>query len=228
MISINTRIRYKKWRNSTTSKTNTMKNLIYLVAIAVLFGACGAKKQTKTIDVKIYSAVEDDGDWVKGEIKESYSTGFYDNGDQKYFIGFIGYSESDTLFFEKESLNTRKEKDGKFTYCYIGDDISSIEEKKGDTIFYYSAEDLEEPTRYTVFESKERPIVFYYYDSNKKETILKRMKENKDEASFLVKIEKYPKFYERKNMTEVEYNVYLKKNTEYQIIEEKYTYYNHD
>jgi len=133
-----------------------MKTMILLFATLLLFFACGGtQKQMKTLTISEFSTKSELGEVVKDDLELKYSIGFYDNGSQKYFVGLKGYSsDGDTTHYDRKAP-VKKEEKGNKTYFYAENgDIAQVSVTKGDTIYMYRGDDLEEAFRYEVYSNK--------------------------------------------------------------------------
>lgn len=169
-----------------------MKNMFLLFSITLMFFACGGKqKQTKSYTICEYSTKEELGEIVKGDLKLKYSIGFYDNGSQKYSVGFEGNSiDGDTTYYDIEQPvnNNKKEKDNKIYFYAENGDLLQVSVTKGDTFFMYFGDNLETPFLYQVYSDKKIKIEADMM-SGKKRTYSKEKYDENDACTYAIIIQ---------------------------------------
>lgn len=205
-----------------------MKNLLLISALTVLFLACSNKKPVlKTETITVYSTKTLLGELVKGEISAKYSIGFYPNGTQEFFVGLVGYSSNnDTTKYEVGIPNEIKKTDNK-TFIYNSkDELVGVSVEKGDTIFFYNAEDLENPSNYSVFDKKKRILVEAEFLLGEKKTYT-QAKYNKYGACTyaVIQVGYEPSNFDKKYRSELEIAKKRAEKMETTIFEAEYTYY---
>lgn len=114
-----------------------------------------------------------------------------------------------------------------YTYHYNGDSLLYVQKKANDTLFFYEAFNLKEPSSYTIYDSKDRESIAYDLYMDKKRTYLDWVDYDKKEGVFecLVLEERYPSSYERRDMTDLEINAYIVSNRKYYFIKYEAEYY---
>lgn len=124
----------------------------YLVYIFILCGISCLQKNIESINVTTYNAELIENDYMKKNITSKYSIGFYQSGERKFFIGNIGYSNNDTLFYNE--IDGKKIEKGEFSFFYRGDSLTLVTRQSKDTTFYFSTTGLESFTQYEISDKK--------------------------------------------------------------------------
>jgi hypothetical protein len=205
----------------------SMKKNLLISILIVLCLSCSTENPTlKTETVTEYSTKNELGELVKNKVKVRYSIGFYPNGTQKFFVGLIGYStNNDTTKYKQVNPNETKKIDNK-TFIYNSKkELLGVSIKKGDTIFFYNAADLENPASYSIFD-KERIKVEAEFLLGVKKTYT-QAKYNKYGACTyaIIQVDYEPSNYDRKYSSEIELARKHVEKQETTIFEAKYEYY---
>lgn len=204
-----------------------MKKYLFILISLIVFSCSNEKPKLKTETITEYSAKTELGELVKGEINSKYSIGFYPNGTQEFFVGLIGYSPNNDTTKYEERIPNRTEKIDNKTFIYNQkDELSGVTVEKGDTIFYYNADDLENPSNYSVFDKKKRLIVQAEFLRREKKTYTKA-KYNKHGACTyaVIQVDYEPSSFDKKYYSELEIAKKRADRKETIIFEAEYEYY---
>jgi hypothetical protein len=205
-----------------------MKKHLVISILTVLCFACSSEKpKLKTETITKYLTKTELGELVKGEIESKYSIGFYPNGTQEFFVGLIGYSlNNDTTKYEVGIPNEIKKIDNK-TFIYNSkDELLGVSVEKSDTVFFYQADDLENPSNYSVFDKKKRLIVETEFLMGEKKTYT-QAKYNKYGACIyaIIQVDYEPSNFDKKYYNEIEIARKRAERKETTIFEAEYDYY---
>ena len=205
-----------------------MGKYLAISILTVFCLACSTEKpKLKTETITEYSTKTELGELVKGEIKSKYSIGFYPNGTQKFFVGQIGYSSNnDTTKYEEGILNEIKKNDNKTFIYKTKNELLGASVEKGDTIFFYEADDLENPSNYSVLDKEKRLRVQADFLMGKKKTYT-HAKYNKYGACIyaIIQIDYEPSNFDKKYYSELELTRKRVEAKEATIFEAEYEYY---
>ena len=210
-----------------SKKQKSMKKNLLIPTLIVLCLSCSTENpKLKTQTITEYSTKNELGEVVKNKVKLKYSIGFYPNGAQKFFVGLIGYStNNDTTKYEEGKPNETKKIDNK-TFIYNSKkELLGVSIKKGDTIFFYNATDLENPASYSIFD-KERLKVEVEFLLGVKRTYT-QAKYNKYGACTyaVIQVDYEPSSFDKKYYSEIELARKRVEKQETTIFEAKYEYY---
>lgn len=203
-----------------------MKKLLLISILVVFCLACSDKSPVlKTLTITKYSTKTELGELIKGEIIEKSSIGFYPNGSQEFYFDL----NNDTIKFEVGTSIEEKKVDNKTFFYNSKNELIQVNVEKGDTIFLYKPDDLEEPFYYHVLDKKKRLLVEAELSSifGEKRTYT-QAKYNKYGACTyaLIKIDYEPSNYDKKYLNELEIaKKRADKKKETIIFEAEYTYY---
>lgn len=207
-----------------------MKKFIWLfLLLQYIFFGC---QQNQSLQIKkkistIYSVKNIDNIFQKDTIKSKYEIGYDKNGEQKYFLGLIGYHTNDTNFtipqYSKKNVDS-------VTYYYDKktNEIEMFTVNKGDSSFQYS-----------ILSKEDKPFLEFIYVYNNEKKLIKTIDKilNKVEIYLntkydyynnliyaLVQSDYYPSEFEKKYYSSEE--LLLKKSQRENYIEEnQYTYF---
>lgn len=136
-----------------------MRIIVLTITISFVFACTTKSSQIKSMVVSEFSTKKELGELAKDKLEAKYSTGFYENGTQKFFVGLVGYSSNgDTTHYE-QTVPLKKEKKGNKNFFYTNDgDLSYATVTKGDTTFFYLGNNLEESYQYNIHNGKKLKI----------------------------------------------------------------------
>lgn len=186
-----------------------------------------ADLNVKVETVTIYEAIENNGSYSKGKIKTKYSIGFHPNGSQHFFVGLVGYEGTkDTSFYEPKIPNQTK-KEGNKSFIYTpNNEMMGVLVEKGDTTFFYTGEDLENPDSYEVKDGMGRVIARYEYLLGDMKTFTEAKYNDVNLCTYAIMVIDYiPTSYDLKFYNEIEIAQKTVERREIQIYEAEYEYY---
>jgi len=203
---------------------------IYLIPILILtLNNCSTNsenEQIKTKSVTIYSAKYIDGEYLKDSIKIKYEIGFNENGDQNYFLPFIGYGNVDTNFtipkYEEKVVDS-------ITYYYdlVTKKLDRFIVDKEDSSLEYSALENYDPYLNTIYiyDSERHLVKHIDLLMKESESYFNAKYNNNDDLIYsVIQIDFHPNKRDRNNLSKEK--LYLKlSQREYKIKEINYTYY---
>lgn len=137
-----------------------IKRLLFLIVSTLLISCNSEPPVIKTITVSEYSTKVILNDITEDELFKKFSIGNYPSGEQKFFLGLVGYEHSrkDTSFFDISDSYIEKKQDNK-TFVYSQDnELIGVYLDKKDTSFFFYGDDLEDFSSYTVFDSDRKII----------------------------------------------------------------------
>ena len=203
-----------------------MKYLTFILAL-ILFNSCSSNQEPSAVikkyRTKKYSAKTINNQIEKDSLQVEYEIGNDSNGNQTYFVGFVGYSNNDTTWFQSK---TNKKEEGNKTFYYDeNNEVQTVLIRKGDTSFMYSGSDLDEPISYQIIDengTKSRVDL----SMGKKENYEDRVFDKQGNLTYYIIKETYsPTKYDKKYRSKGEL---LKKEAEMlktNIVEIEYEYY---
>lgn len=208
-----------------------MKKILSYLKILAVSMVAGIFLITCQNDVKIksytqttYKAKFVNGEYTKDSIESKFTLGFYKEGSQKYFVGLVGFSYSDTIFYEHHPKKEVK-KDG-YNYIYKQDTLILITKIKKDTTFYCSLENRELCLYYDIYDSHNR-LIKSYNDSHKesREYINKKFDKYGRTVYAVIKIEQLPLFDDISQWAPKEIENYKSHHQKWEIQETEYKYF---
>ena len=204
-----------------------MKKYLFILISLIVFSCSNEKPKLKTETITEYSVITELGELVKGEVNSKYSIGFYPNGTQEFFVGLIGYSSNnDTTKFEEKIPNRTEIIDNKTFIYNQKDELSGVTVEKGDTIFYYNADDLENPSNYSVFDKKKRLIVQAEFLMGEKKTYTNAKYNKYDACTYaVIQVDYEPSSFDKKYYSEIAIAKKRADKKETIIFEAEYEYY---
>lgn len=204
-----------------------MKKFLAILISLIVFSCSKEKPKLKTETVTEYSVETELGELVKGEINSKYSIGFYPNGTQEFFVGLIGYSQnSDTIKFDENTPGRTEIIDNKTFIYNQKNELSGVTVEKGDTIIYYNADDLENPSNYSVFDKKKRLIVQAEFLMGEKKTYTKAKYNKYGDCTYaVIRVDYEPNSFDKKYNSELEIAKKRADRKKILIFEADYDYY---
>lgn len=204
-----------------------MKSNLLISSLLFLCLSCSTDKSNlKNETLTEYSTKKELGEIVKNGIKTKYSIGFHPNGAQKFFVGLVGYSpNNDTTRYEQKEPSETKKVDNK-TFIYNSKkELLGVSIEKGDTVFFFNANDLENPSNYSIY-NKKRLVAEVEFLFGTKKTYT-QAKYNKYGACTyaIIQVDYEPSNLDKKYSSEIELAKKRAEKQETIIFEAEYEYY---
>lgn len=114
----------------------------------------------------LYFTKEENGEILKNGIKQRYSTGFYENGTQKFFVGFEGYTNKDSTHYEMKVPFTEKKEGNKTFYFGENEELIFSTKQVEDTLFTYYGLELDSPDSYKILGKNGHNVEDYDFLTN--------------------------------------------------------------
>ena len=130
-----------------------MKYLTFILALVFLKSCSSVPSESSAVirkyRTKEYSTKTINNQVAKDSLKVEYEIGNDSNGNQIYFVGFVGYSsDNDTTWIQ--SKDNKKEEGNKTFFYNENNEVQTVFIRQGDTSFIYSGTNLDEPISYQI------------------------------------------------------------------------------
>ena len=200
-----------------------MKILI-LGTLILLFSCDSKEKEFPTIKKERFKEYLNTNSEKDSLILE-YEIGNNPDGNQKYFVGILGYNNQDTTWTNSKSNYTKKISGNKTFFYNSNNEVEIITKKEKDTFFVYYDTDFDKPATYELRDKKGITEQVDLFSGIKKEYKERTFDKNESLTYYVLNQTYIPTEFDKKHLSSGER---LKKESEYlksTIVEIEYEYY---
>jgi hypothetical protein len=206
-----------------------MRKLFPFIALAFLISCEKSEIKIKTATYSYYEAVKTDGQFLKGNLNQKFSIGFNEDGTQKFFVGLVGYEgngQLDTSWHDKKSQLIEKTVENKKFFYTDQNELTIVQEEKGDTTFTYDPKNLEFIQGYYIVDSKKRIVETFDSVFEEREIFTERKYNQEDLLieSLLIR-EYFPNQFSKKYKNEMEIAEKKARQNQKLILQIEYDYH---